>query len=486
MRIPLDRQSDTPLYKQIETYLRQNILSGSLPPRTRLPASRRLARDLGVNRITIDSAYAGLEMDGLIFSRMGSGSYVLPPMSAPPVFPSDPDTLWPLWQKNTQIKLGRSKHQSPEEIFKAMKHKRPINFADGIGDPHLFPVEEFRKIIQTVMRRDGITALEYGEDNGYQPLRETIAQVLTSQGLSARAENILITSGSQQSLAITSQLLLRPEDVILVENPTYAGALGLFYSLRLKIVGVPMDENGMKVDKVEKLLQQYHPKLIYTIPNFHNPTGICLSAARRRQLIELADRYNIPIMEDDYVGDLRYEGRTQPALKSLDPGGRVIYVSTFSKMLMPGLRIGFLLADGPVYESLVSYKHVNDLGTSNLIQRALEAYVTIGRYQAHLRRSCQIYRKRRDVMLAAISRHLPRGVRVNVPQGGLFIWLQLPKDLPAEKLHLRACEKGVTFSPGNMFYLDSAEGENFIRLNFATHVPEEIEEGITCLGKLMK
>src|SRR5512145_2665529 len=188
---------------------------------------------------------------------------------------------------------------------------------------------------------------------------------------------------------------------------------------------MPMDNQEMQVDKLETLLQQHHPKLIYTIPNFHNPTGTCLSSARRAQLIVLADRYNIPILEDDFVGDLRYEGRTQPALKALDPGGRVIYVSTFSKILMPGLRVGFLVAEGPIYESLVDFKRVNDLATSTLIQRALEAYVTVGRYQSYLRRSCQIFRKRRDAMLSVIQRHLPEEMHLDPPQGGLFMWLRL-------------------------------------------------------------
>jgi GntR family transcriptional regulator/MocR family aminotransferase len=207
---------------------------------------------------------------------------------------------------------------------------------------------------------------------------------------------------------------------------------------------------------------------------------------RRRQLIALADRYNVPILEDDFVGDLRYEGRAQPALKALDPGGRVIYVSTFSKMLMPGLRVGFLAAEGPVYGSLVNYKRVNDLATSNLIQRALEAYVTVGRYQAHLRRSRRVYRKRRDAMLLAIDRHLPAGVRVVPPQGGLFIWLCLPDHLSSEKLLPLACEEGVAFAPGSSFFLDGSDGECFMRLNFVAQPPEKIEEGIKRLRKAIK
>jgi GntR family transcriptional regulator/MocR family aminotransferase len=336
------------------------------------------------------------------------------------------------------------------------------------------------------MRRDGIAALDYGEPNGHGPLRETIAHILASQGLQTQSENILITAGSQQALSLVSQLLLKPGDVIMVESPTYSGALDLFRALGFKVVGIPVDRHGMQVEALEKLLQQHHPKLIYTIPTFHNPTGTCLSSQRRIQLIVLADRYNIPILEDDFVGDLRYEGRSQPALKALDPGGRVIYVSTFSKILMPGLRVGFLVAEGPIYDYLVNFKRVNDLATSTLIQRALEVYVTVGRYQSYLRRSCQIFHKRRDAMLSAIQRYLPVEINLDPPQGGLFIWLQLPEPLSSEKLLPLAWEEGVDFSPGNGFFSNGLDGRNWLRLNFVAQAPDQIEEGIKRLGKAVK
>ncbi|HEX2981227.1 MAG TPA: PLP-dependent aminotransferase family protein, partial [Anaerolineaceae bacterium] len=321
---------------------------------------------------------------------------------------------------------------------------------------------------------------------GFPPLRATIASILSSQGIQAHADNVLITAGSQQGLSLVAQLLLRPGDAIFVESPTYSAAIDLFRALGFKVVGIPVDENGMQVEALENLLQLHHPKLIYTIPNFQNPTGACLSAPRRRQLIALADRYNVPILEDDFVGDLRYDGRVQPALKSLDPGGRVIYVSTFSKMLMPGLRVGYLLADGPVYDALLNFKRVNDLATSNLVQRALEDYVTVGRHQAHLRRSCQVYRKRRDAMLQAIHRHLPARVRANNPLGGLFLWLTLPDGLSAEALLPLACQEGVVFSPGSTFYPDRHEGSGSLRLNFVANSPENNEEGIRRLGEAIR
>ncbi|MCL4303699.1 MAG: PLP-dependent aminotransferase family protein [Anaerolineae bacterium] len=485
MRIPLDRQSAVPLYQQIETYLRQHIRSGSLAPETRLPATRQLAQALQVSRITVKNAYAELESEGLIGSREGSGTYVMPPGPLPTFQKNESDIAWPLWQQDIQADEVASDMfltQTPPPT----RHPQPIAFT-GVGDPRHFPVKDFYRALQTVIRRDGISALEYGEfGQGYSPLRKTIAHILASQGIQTQPGQILITSGSQQALALVCQILLRPGDVILVENPTYNFALDLFRSLHLKIVGVPLDGQGLQVEKLETLLQQHHPRLLYTIPNFQNPTGTCLSGARRRHLMALANRYNLPVLEDDFVGDLRYEGRAQPAIKALDPGGRVIYIGTFSKMLMPGLRVGFLVAEGPILDRLVTAKRVNDLTTSPLIQRTLEAYVTIGRYQAHLRRSCRVYRRRRDAMVAAIKRYLPAEVQVTPPQGGLFVWLRLPEQTSALRLLPLAVAEGVEFAPGSRFFANPAEGEDYLRLNFVTQTPEDIEEGVRRLGLALK
>ena len=486
MRIPLDRESPIALYQQIKMYLRQGILSGSLAPDTRLPASRPLAQSLGVNRITVESAYAELEAEGLVFSRLGSGTYVLPPDPLVQLPKNSPDAPWPLWQQSLQVQGSMTANRFADGMPKPTGHPGLISFASGIGDANLFPAEDFRKALQAVMRRDGSAALDYGEHNGHGPLRESIAHILASQGIQTQPQNVLITAGSQQALSLVSQVLLKPGDSILVESPTYPGALELFRALDFNVVGIPVDGHGMQVEELETLLQQHHPKLIYTIPTFHNPTGTCLSGTRRRQLIVLADRYNVPILEDDFVGDLRYEGRVQPALKALDPGGRVIYVSTFSKMLMPGLRVGFLAAEGPIYDCLVDFKRVNDLATSTLVQRALEAYVTVGRYQAHLRRSCQLFRKRRDVMLSAIRRYLPESVQLETPQGGLFVWLQLPENVDAEKLLPFAREEGVDFALGNRFFPEETNGRSWLRLNFVVQTPDQINEGMKRLGKAIR
>ena len=486
MRIPLDPKSGVPLYQQIERYLRENILSGALAVGTRLPSTRELAQDLGIGRITVKNAYAELESDGLVTSNPGSGTYVAPLPGPLRGAGGASEPEWPLWQQEAiNENVFSSAIYQPIPDYHALGEKL-IRFT-GVGDPRHFPVTDFLKAIQSVVRRDGIDALDYGEfSSGFRPLRVTIAHVLASQGIQTHPDSVLVTSGSQQAVALVCQALLKPGDPILVESPTYNLALELFRSLGLKIAGIPVDERGMQVDRLEPLLQKYHPRLIYTIPNFQNPTGTCLSGARRRVLVDLAARYNVPILEDDYAGDLRYEGRAQPAVKALDPGGHVIYAGTFSKMLMPGLRLGFLVAGGPIFHRLLHIKWVHDLTTSTLIQRTLDEYVTVGRYQTHLRRSRRNNRARRDAMLAAIRRHLPAGMRCESPQGGLYLWLRLPEGLSSLDLLPRAVEAGVEFTPGSWFFPNPADGARYLRLNFATQPPERIQEGIRRLGAAIK
>ena len=481
MRIPLDPNSSIPLYRQIENWLRNNILNGSLQPGTRLPATRGLSEKLGVSRITIKNAYAALEADGLILTHEGSGTFVAPPLPAQEQSAASDDLVWPLWQTESVF------HPSvEEELFPARPSAVDLISFTGVGDSLLSPVKDFARTIQDVLRRDGNAALEYGSfDNGWFPLRRTVVRVLASQGFQARPEDVLITSGSQQALALICQVLLKPGDVVLVEKPTYNLALDLFRTFGLKIMGIPIDENGMQVDLLEPLLQQVHPRLIYTIPNFQNPGGVCMSLPRRRQLLDLAGRYNVPILEDDFAGDLRFEGRYLPAIKSLDAGGRVIYAGTFSKMLMPGLRVGYLIANGPIYERLVQQKRVSDLTTSPLMQRAVHQYVTVGRYQTHLRRSARLYHARRDAMCAALRQFLPRA-EFNLPHGGLFLWLKLPEGIPSSELLAFALDAGVEFTPGRAFFSNPAEGERYLRLNFASRTEEEIEKGIQRLGEAFR
>lgn len=494
MRIPIDKESGVPLYQQIGSHLRQSILAGRLPAGTRLPAARRLAADLGVSRITVETAYADLEADGLVVRRMGSGSFVLPMVPLPPGRNRDPGR-WPAWQEDavgTHVaeiadgdEVPHGAHLDPGREAASQGVPGIISFA-GFGDPRLFRTEEFASVIRQVIRRDGTSSFHVDDPRGYAPLRESVAQILTSQGIDADPAHVLITSGSQQAISLVVQLLVKPGETVVAENPTYDWALQLFRAHGARVIGCPTDPWGMQVEALEEILRRHRPKLIYTIPNFQNPTGASLSLPRRRALVALADRYNVAILEDDFVGDLRYDGQTQPALKAFDPGGRVIYAGTFSKLLMPGLRVGFLVVEGPVYRRLAELKRVNDLWTATLLQRALEAYVTVGRYHAHLRRLCRTYRKRRDRMVEAVGDWLPGCAPVLVPQGGLFLWVRLPQGVPAAKLLPLALRQGVEFTPGARFFCRPQEGEGYMRLNFAVTTTDEIDEGIRRLGRALQ
>jgi GntR family transcriptional regulator/MocR family aminotransferase len=486
MRIPLDRYSSTPIYHQIRLFIQDQIKSGKLAPEVRLPASRDLAKNLGISRLTVTNAYAELEAQGLVYTKRGDGTYV----ASIPVDYSDlagkyPAASLPTWQNQLLSPSWESASQTLDNLIASVSRPDLISFAEGGGDSNLFPLDDFRRALHNVLRQKGKEALSYGDSAGYAPLRDTIAQILTNQGIPAHPDQVLVTTGSQQALGLVVKLLTLPGDTVLIESPTHMGFIDLCHSLNIKMVDVPVDEEGMKVDRVEELLYRAHPKLIYTVPNFQNPTGACLNSIRRRKLVALAEKYNLPILEDDFVGDLRYKGIAQPALKALDRNGSVIYVGTFSKMLIPSLRIGFLVAADIVYKRLLNIKHNNDVTTSNLMQHALDAYITVGRYQASLRKARFIFNHRRAVMLAALSRYMPAGVCWNNPLGGLYIWLQLPEELSADEFFFIAAKAGVIYAPGSFFF-PNRDTHSFLRLNFARNPPYVIEEGIKRLGKALK
>jgi GntR family transcriptional regulator/MocR family aminotransferase len=478
MRIPLDRSGVTPLFRQVEAWLASEIRAGALPGGTRLPATRALAEELGVSRITVVNAYAELASAGLVVTGEGSGTFVAADRTTGTPVPA-PEPAWPPWQQQLPELPDRVESAPP------ITHPEPIAFT-GVGDPRLFPVSDLERTVREVLRRDGVRALGYGGfDGGYEPLRATIAQVLSRQGIQARPEHVLVTSGSQQALALVCEAVLRPGDTVLVEAPTYDGALELFRTRGLTVVAVPVDTDGMRVELLEPVLQQRHPRMIYTVPNFANPTGAVLSGRRRRTLLELAATYNVPVLEDDFVGDLRYEGRAQPAVKALDAGGQVLYAGTFSKLVMPGLRVGYLVAEGPVLDRVLAHKRAQDLTTSPLLQRVLDRYVTVGRYVSHLRRTTRLYRARRDALVDAVTGVLP-GVGLDPPSGGLFAWLRLPEGVSAHRLDVLAREEGVEMAPGGRFFPDPHDGDGFVRLNFATLTSEEIGIGVARLRRALE
>ena len=389
------------------------------------------------------------------------------------------------------------------ELLKLTERPGVISFAGGLPAPDLFPLEAFLAACQRLLSETstGRLALQYGPTEGYLPLREMIARHTARYGIRAEPENVLITGGSQQALDLIGKLLIDPGDRVLVEAPTYLGALQAFNVFGPAYTSVPIDQDGLQIGPLEAALRA-GPKFMYLLPNFQNPAGVTLSLARRQAVVALADEYDIPIVEDDPYGQLRYEGDHLPPLLVLNrerrgaPGanrfnGRVIYLSSFSKILAPGLRLGWVVAPPEVIGKLVQLKQGADLHTSTFTQMAAYEVARGGFLDSHIRRLRQAYRDRRDVMLASLAEHFPGewGVTWTRPQGGLFVWARLPAGMDAKRLLEAALAENVAFVPGDSFFAPGTpadEAQRCLRLNFSYPSPELIQEGIRRLAAAVR
>lgn len=376
------------------------------------------------------------------------------------------------------------------ELLKLTQQPEVISFAGGLPASDVFPTARMEEACRTVLDNKAAIALQYGETEGYLPLRDMIAKHIRRYGIQASAENVLITSGSQQALDLIGKLLINPGDRILVEAPTYLGALQAFSVYGAEYVSVACDADGLRTDLLDSALRA-GPKFIYVLPNFQNPGGTTLSEERRRTLVYLADRHGIPIIEDDPYGQLRYEGEHLPSLVVLDREnlrrdngytlGNVIYLSTFSKTLSPGLRLGWVVAPPEVIAKLAQLKQGADLHTATFTQVVAHEIARGNFLDEHVKRLRSVYRERRDVMLDALAQNMPPGVTWTRPQGGLFLWVTLPEGLDANQLFHEALKQNVAFVPGDSFFAPDVarrEGSRHFRLNFSNATPEKIREGI--------
>jgi 2-aminoadipate transaminase len=399
-----------------------------------------------------------------------------------------------LWDHRFAQRTQRMQSSAIRELLKLTELPEIISFAGGLPSPDVFPVEDFSHACHKVLRDQGAMALQYSTTEGYPPLREMIARHTARYGISVTPENILITSGSQQALDLIGRVFINPGDRILVEGPTYLGALQAWNAYGAEYVTVPMDENGMITDALEEALRT-GPKFIYVLPNFQNPTGVTLSLERRRQLIALADRYGVPVIEDDPYGQLRYEGEHLPSVVFLDSQyrengdrcyrGNVIYLSTFSKILAPGLRLAWVIAPPEVIRKLVQAKQGADLHTATFNQLVAHELSKGGFLDRHIWMIRRLYGERRNIMLEAMEEHFPSSVSWTHPEGGLFLWGTLPEGLRSEDVLKVAVREKVAFVPGAPFYA-SGGGENTMRLNFSYASPEDTRLGVARLGKVIK
>ena len=377
------------------------------------------------------------------------------------------------------------------ELLKLTAQPGLISFAGGLPAAELFPLEQFRKACDRVLSDPG--ALQYSTTEGERPLRELIARHTGRYGIGVTVENVLVTAGSQQALDLIGKVFLNPGDHVVVERPTYLGALQAWNAYQAEYVSVDVDREGMRMAELAAALRS-GPKFIYALPNFQNPTGATLSLERRRELVRLADEYGVPILEDDPYGQLRYEGEHIPPLVALDAEyrglagagytGNVLYLSTFSKTLAPGLRLGWIIGPADVIQRLAQAKQGTDLHTSSFVQRVAYEVARSGFLDQHVRILRPAYKARRDAMLAAMSREFPAGVTWTKPAGGLFIWAELPSSIDTTVLLQEALEEKVAFVPGDAFHADGT-GRNTMRLNFTNTTEKQIAEGITRLGRVI-
>ncbi|OIO90541.1 MAG: aminotransferase [Anaerolineae bacterium CG2_30_64_16] len=405
-------------------------------------------------------------------------------------------TLWKSRYAQRNQRMGRSVIR---ELLKLTMQPDIISFAGGLPAPELFPVDRCQEAACRLFDEHGAQALQYGPTEGYLPLRRALAARMERYGIDAKPENVCITNGSQQALDLIGKLLLNPGDRILVEEPTYLGALQAWNAYQAEYVTVPCDDQGVRTDLLEAALR-VGPKFMYILPNFQNPGGTTLALERRQMLVRLSNKYGIPIVEDDPYGALRYEGEHLPPLVALDADyqttaglnghgymdGNVIYLGTFSKTLAPGLRLGWVVAPEEVVDQLVMAKQGADLHTSSLDQMLVHELVQGDFLDEHIRVIRQVYGQRRDVMLAALARYFPEECSWTHPAGGLFLWARTPDWIDTGDLMAEAVAHKVAYVPGFAFYTDSQRGRNTMRLNFSNAQPPQIEEGIRRLGDLLK
>lgn len=484
MLLTIDRESKVPLYNQISTQLQDMIVRGVLKVGDRLPANRDLAKTLGVNRSTVTAAYDDLIADGVITSRVGSGTYVSM-VPAGTGYRSETGRRRPSPLFWSALLADRLHEEKMFGFLNLQTTKKAVQLSYSLPCSTLAPLEEFRRSVNRVLRNEASTILEMGCGEGYEPLIKQVVAYMARIGVAVEPDEILITTGCQQSVDLIRRLLTNPGDEVVLENPTYPGVLSVYTGGRYKTIGVPVGPKGMDLDVLEDVLEQRRPRLIYVVPSFHNPTGVTMDISSRRRLLELSARFRVPIIEDDIFSELRYEGASIPSLKAMDEFGFVIYINSFSKIGFPGIRLGWVVAPKIVIDSLRALKERSDKHVSLLSQAAIADFIAHGQVIKHINRSKRSYADRRDVMIQALERYFPDGSSWTKPDGGMSIWVTLPESVNTGTLLPKALENGVAYIPGEYFYVCSAK-YNTMRLSFTTVDSPRIEQAIKKLGALIK
>ena len=382
------------------------------------------------------------------------------------------------------------KKSAIRELLKLTKDPEIISFAGGLPAPETFPKEELIGIVEEVIREQGDLALQYGTTEGDDKLRDHIAENYNAEGFNITRNNIMITTASQQGLDLLGKVFINRGDKILVGLPSYLGGLGAFNSYGADMIGIEFDESGMRSDKLEAKLEELKtkgekPKFIYVIPDFQNPAGVTMPNNRRKEIIALAKKYDVLIVEDSPYKQIRFEGEDQTSFFALDGEGYVINLGTFSKIFVPGFRIGWVIAAEEILDKFVVAKQSTDLCTSPFVQKIAAKYIEKGLFAENLKKTIQSYKEKKDVMMAAFEKYMPEGVTWTKPEGGLFLFVTLPEYMDTEKLFIKAIEKKVAFVIGKVFHCDGS-GKNTMRINFSYVSKEKNLEGVKRLAEVIK
>lgn len=460
--IKIDKSCQTPIYKQIAEKIFSLIEDGTLSPNSKLPPVRKFAYSVGVNTVTIVSAYKYLENKKAVYSHVGSGTYVSPiPLENIPE---------PVINENIQLSKSRLIEGA-------------INFTDTTLPQELFPTDEFKMAFNTLLDREKGGAFSALDSQGYYPLRETLCTVLKHYGITASAENIQILSGGQQGIDIVSKAMLTHGDIVFTEKTTFYGATGAFAYRGCQIVEIPMEDDGCDVSVLENLAKIYHPKIFYMMSYFQTPTGISYSLDKKRKILELAEKYNFYIIEDDNLYDFNYTKHSIVPLKALDFRNRVVYIKSFSKILMPGLRIGFAVMPKKVHSGIMNAKYVADISTSGLIQKLLDIYLNNYDWKGHIDKICAYGHSKYKTAIKYCDRYLSNSKYIK-PQGGVSLWIDTGitnQSLFSQKL----MEKGIIISSGKQF-VPSQISSSYIRLCFSNISDEKLEKGIRNIENVIK
>ena len=372
------------------------------------------------------------------------------------------------------------------EIFKLLAKPGIISFAGGAPDPDLFPNDELAEIAADILKNNAKTALQYGVTEGYAPLRKWVRDRLIAQGVLNDCDDVIIVSGGQQGIDLATKSLINAGDGVVCEEPSFIGGLNCFRSFNAELFGVPVLSDGLDTERLEELLKAHkNIKLLYTISTFQNPSGITITEEKRKKILELADKYDFLIYEDNPYGELRFKGDDVPTLKSMDKSGRVIYFGSFSKILSPGMRIGFTSAPEKLLERMIICKQTEDVHTNVLSQMIAYEYVTRCSIDEHIAKARALYGKKCELMMSCMDKYFPKEVSHTCPEGGIFLYCSMPKGIDCKEVMKRALDKGVAFVPGNACMLDDKGVYSDFRMNYSLASEEQIETGIKALGEVL-